>query len=58
MFDVYCPTHGARILLGPRSIERLENVTHGVHVLWRCYCGTGGVLRIVDGHDLEPAVAA
>jgi hypothetical protein len=45
MFDVYCPTHEARVLLGSRSIEALVNTDHGTELHWRCTCGTTGVLR-------------
>ena len=42
MFDVYCPTHRSRVLLGPRCIQALTNTADGVIVEWRCYCGTYG----------------
>jgi hypothetical protein len=44
MFDIYCPTHQTRVLLGPRSIESLVNTEEGVVVHWRCRCGTRGTL--------------
>ena len=58
MFLVQCPTHDAQVLLGPRMIEHLENVDNGVHVHWRCYCGTRGVLAVVDHVEVDAAVAA
>jgi hypothetical protein len=58
MFAVFCPTHDARILLGSRHIKHLENTDHGVHLHWRCYCGTEGVLRFDDHVDTDVAVAA
>lgn len=42
MFTVHCPRHQARVLLGPRSIERLVTTTAGVEVHWRCHCGAQG----------------
>jgi hypothetical protein len=42
MFDVYCPHHRSRVLLGPRSIESLANTAHGVVLRWRCHCGATG----------------
>jgi hypothetical protein len=42
MFDIYCPTHASRVLLGPRCIEALTNTPDGVILQWRCYCGTRG----------------
>ena len=43
MFDVYCPCHQARILLGPRSIQALRNTPDGAVLHWRCRCGATGV---------------
>jgi hypothetical protein len=43
MFDVYCPRHQARILLGPRSIQVLRNTPDGTVLHWRCRCGATGV---------------
>jgi hypothetical protein len=45
MFDVYCPRHQARVLLGSRSIETLTNTRTGVVLHWRCRCGERGVLH-------------
>jgi hypothetical protein len=42
MFDIYCHRHQSRVLLGPRSIERLENTPSGVVLHWRCRCGAHG----------------
>jgi hypothetical protein len=52
MFDVYCPTCEARVLLTPRRIERVRNTPAGIVVWWRCWCGTRGVLR--TGRGAEP----
>jgi hypothetical protein len=45
MFDVYCPGHQARILLGSRSIDALVHGDDGIDLHWTCRCGTRGVLR-------------
>jgi hypothetical protein len=45
MFDVYCPRHQTRVLLGSRSIERLANTADGVVLHWRCRCGQRGALH-------------
>ena len=42
MFDIYCPTHRSRVLLGPGRIEALRNTPDGPTIEWRCYCGTRG----------------
>lgn len=45
MFDVDCPRHGCRVLLGPRAIEAIENRRGGgILVRWRCRCGARGTL--------------
>ena len=43
MFTVHCEGHGSRVILGNRSITRLDNTTHGIELHWRCPCGTTGV---------------
>jgi hypothetical protein len=60
MFSVFCPTHGSEVLLGSRSIERIDNTAEGIHLHWRCYCGTRGVQRFGDhlDHQSDVAVAA
>jgi hypothetical protein len=59
MFAVYCPTHASQVLLGSRSIERIDNTGEGIDVHWRCHCGTSGVLRFGDHLDhADVAVAA
>jgi hypothetical protein len=42
MFDIYCPRHQSRVLLGPRAVEALENTDDGVVIHWRCRCGETG----------------
>jgi hypothetical protein len=44
MFDVYCPRHRGRVLLGHRSIDRLDNTPDGVVLHWTCRCGQHGTL--------------
>ena len=53
MFTVTCPGHRARVLLGPRSIDRLVTTGDGIHVHWHCHCGSHG---IADQHG-RPVVA-
>ena len=53
MFEIHCPHHQARVLLGPRAVEALVNTPDGVVLHWRCRCGTRGTL--VTGH--RPAAA-
>jgi hypothetical protein len=42
MFDIYCPRHESRVLLGNRSIESIVNTATGIEVHWRCRCGATG----------------
>jgi hypothetical protein len=53
MFTVNCPGHRARVLLGPRSIERLVDTDDGIAIEWRCHCGSRGVV----GRDGSTPVA-
>jgi hypothetical protein len=57
MFDVFCPSHGQRVLLTPRCIEKLENTDDGIVITWRCWCGARGELRTgqADQPAAEPA---
>ncbi len=55
MFTVHCPRHQARVLLGPRSIERLVTTADGVEVHWRCHCGAQGAH--VTGRRAEATTA-
>jgi hypothetical protein len=45
MFDVYCPSHRADVLLDASRIEAIHNTARGPVVAWRCWCGARGVLR-------------
>ncbi|HEX9644570.1 MAG TPA: hypothetical protein VGC11_11325 [Acidimicrobiia bacterium] len=45
MFDVFCPTHGARVLIFPTSVDAVENTDQGILVHYHCTCGTKGVWR-------------
>ena len=56
MFDVYCPGHQARVLLGSRSIETITNTEAGIEIQWRCRCGGHGTL--VTGRRTQDAKAA
>jgi len=59
MFDVYCPSHDSRVLLGPRSIEAIVNTPNGVQLRWRCRCGATGTLRTgrpAHAHDVAGPV--
>jgi hypothetical protein len=43
MFSVYCPKHGARVLLSVDNILALINDPDGVRLRWRCSCGQTGI---------------
>lgn len=45
MFTVYCQRHGARTLIFPSSIDRVENGPEGIRVHYHCTCGERGVYR-------------
>ena len=55
MFDVYCPGHRARILLGSRSIDALVNTDDGIELHWTCRCGTRGVQVTGRGAPMRSA---
>lgn len=44
MFQVFCATHGSRVLLDATRIDGLYNTRRGPAVVWRCYCGEQGSL--------------
>jgi hypothetical protein len=46
MFAVYCPHHGARVLLSPDNIEAIVNSSSDLELHWRCSCGEAGVEHI------------
>jgi hypothetical protein len=54
MFDVFCPTCEARVLLTPRRIEQMRNTPEGIVVSWRCWCGTRGELRTGRSTEATP----
>jgi hypothetical protein len=62
MFEITCPTHQSRVLLGSRSIEALVNTEDGVVLHWRCQCGTRGTLltgrRTAGNGNAFPHVAS
>ena len=57
MFTVHCTGHRARVLLGPRSIERLVQTDDGINIEWRCHCGTHGVADRDGNPVARPACA-
>lgn len=58
MFEIHCPRHGARVLLGSRSIESIQNTADGIVVHWRCRCGETGTLVTGRTPRREPIVRA
>jgi hypothetical protein len=42
MFEIFCPTHNAQVLLSERRIERLRNTVAGPAIDGRCWCNTRG----------------
>lgn len=56
MFVAYCPGHGSKVLLFAEHIEELHNDPSGVHLRWRCTCGTAGTTVIP--RSPAPAVEA
>ena len=58
MFEIYCPSHGARVLLGSRSIESIANTADGIAVHWRCRCGATGTFVTGRTHGRTPMVPA
>jgi len=58
MFDIYCPRHQTRVLLGARSIESIRNTLDGIEVHWRCRCGATGTLMTGRAPRREPIVRA
>jgi hypothetical protein len=46
MFDVHCPRHQTRVLLGSRSVDALEHTPDGIVVHWHCHCGATGTLDL------------
>jgi hypothetical protein len=59
MFDVYCPSHDGRVLLGPRTIDAFVYTPDGVVLLhWRCHCGARGAERFVHQPAASTADAA
>jgi hypothetical protein len=45
MFDVHCPRHGHRVLLGNRRIVSVVNDDSGILLRYRCWCGEDGEVR-------------
>ncbi len=57
MYDIYCPTHRSRVLLGARSIAAIDNTPDGIVVHLRCSCGTTSTLRTGRRARARDAVA-
>ncbi len=51
MFDIYCPQHGSRVLLGFSAIDSVANTDAGIRVSFHCTCGYRGVW--VTGRQAE-----
>lgn len=49
MFEIHCPRHRSRVLLGVHAIEALVNTPAGPVVHWHCYCGARGARRFGGG---------
>ena len=61
MFEVFCASHGCRVLLTTSCIEAVRNLDGGdILVEWRCWCGHRG--RSLNGqtvsHPAAPLSAA
>lgn len=56
MFTVHCPSHGGRVLLGPRSITGFTNTDNGIVVDWRCSCGATGTQRYGAHRHAAPSI--
>jgi hypothetical protein len=55
MFEVYCASHGSRVLLTTSRIEAVRNLDGGdILVEWRCWCGHPG--RSLNGETLPETV--
>ncbi len=54
VFDVYCPTHGSRILLTRRNMISFWNGPDGPHIRWKCECGHEGTLGRTGSVPDEP----
>lgn len=55
MFDVNCPTCGARRLVTHRRITAMHNTDTGIRVYFTCVCGAMG-LWISGRHASTPGV--
>jgi hypothetical protein len=51
MLEVFCASHGCRVVLTTSRIEALRNLEGGdILVEWRCWCGHSG--RSLNGETL------
>ena len=44
MFEIFCPSHGSRVLLDHSRIDALRTTPEGPVLDWRCWCGERGSL--------------
>jgi hypothetical protein len=44
MFEIFCRSHGSRVLLDHSRIEALRTTPDGPVLDWRCWCGERGSL--------------
>ncbi|HEY3139945.1 MAG TPA: hypothetical protein VGJ86_02385 [Acidimicrobiales bacterium] len=51
MFEVYCPSHEAVVLLTARQMEAVRSTRDGLLVTWRCWCGQRG--QSLDGRPVN-----
>jgi len=56
VFDIYCPTHGSRVLLWTSDIDAITNTADGIVVQYHCTCGHRGTW--VTGARAPATVAA
>jgi hypothetical protein len=57
MFQVFCTTHGSRVLLDAKRIEGLHNTTRGPAMVWRCHCGEQGIALNGVSHTVKATAA-
>lgn len=43
MFSVFCPVHGAEVLIWTSGIDAIRNTPQGIEVVYHCTCGYRGV---------------
>jgi hypothetical protein len=58
VFDVHCKACGLRRLVFPSQVLGMVSDDHGIHVVYRCWCGATGVWDTGRSHAPEPVLAA